>query len=63
MILNLILFKILKMKRYRNFIYRYSKNGHLIISSTAVDCALNICSPAGCIFYDEIEELEYANRK
>lgn len=61
MIISLILYKILKMKTYKGFVYRYDKNKNLIISRNSIDCALNICSPTGVIFYREIERLKNAN--
>lgn len=61
MIISFILYKVLKMKQYKGFIYRYNKKNNLIISRNPIDCALNICSPSGVIFYREIERLSYAN--
>ena len=51
MIISLILYKALKMKEYKGFIYRYDKSKNLIISRNPIDCALSICSPSGSIFY------------
>ena len=50
MIISFILYKALKMKEYKGFIYRYDKNKNLIISRNPVDCALSIGSPSGVIF-------------
>ena len=61
MIISFILYKVLKMKEYKGFIYRYNKKNNLIISRNPIDCALNICSPSGVIFYREIERLSNAN--
>ena len=61
MIIRFILYKVLKMKEYKGFIYRYDKNKNLIISRNPIDCALSICSPSGGIFYKEIERLNNAN--
>jgi hypothetical protein len=61
MIISFILYKALKMKEYKGFIYRYDKNKNLIISRNPVDCALSIGSPSGVIFYEEIERLNNAN--
>lgn len=61
MIISFILYKVLKMKQYKGFIYRYNKKNNLIISRNPIDCALNICSPSGVIFYREIERLSNAN--
>lgn len=61
MIISFILYKVLKMKEYKGFIYRYDKNKNLIISRNPIDCALNICSPSGVIFYNEIERLNNVN--
>lgn len=63
MIISLILYKVLKMKSYRGFVYRYDKNKQLIISRNSIDCALSICSPSSIIFYREIERLNNANSK
>ena len=49
------------MKEFKGFIYRYNKKNNLIISRNPIDCALNICSPSGVIFYREIERLSNAN--
>lgn len=57
MIISFILYKVLKMKKYKGFVYRYNKNKNLIISRNPIDCALGICSPSGVIFYREIERL------
>ena len=61
MIISFILYKVLKMKQYKGFIYRYNKKNNLIISRNPIDCALNICSPSGVIFYKEIERLSNVN--
>lgn len=61
MIISLILYKALKMREYKGFIYRYDKNRSLIISRNPIDCALGICSPSGVIFYREIERLNNVN--
>ena len=61
MIISFILYKVLKMKQYKGFIYSYNKKNNLIISRNPIDCALNICSPSGVIFYREIERLSNAN--
>lgn len=61
MTISLILYKALKMKEYKGFIYRYDKDGNLIISRNSIDCALGICSPSGSIFYEEIERLNNVN--
>ena len=61
MIISFILYKALKMKEYKGFIYRYDKNRSLIISRNSIDCALSICSPSGSIFYREIERLNNVN--
>lgn len=61
MIISFILYKALKIKEYKGFIYRYNKRGALIISRSPIDCALDICSPSGVLFYREIERLENAN--
>lgn len=61
MIISFILYKVLKMKQYKGFIYRYNKKNNLIISRNPIDCVLNICSPSGVIFYREIERLSNAN--
>lgn len=61
MIISFILYKALKMKEYKGFIYRYDKNKNLIISRNPVDCALSISSPSGVIIYEEIERLNNAN--
>lgn len=61
MIISLILYKALKMKEYRGFIYRYDKNKNLIISRNPINCALGIGSPSGLIFYREIERLNNAS--
>ena len=63
MIISLILYKLLKMKTYCSFMYRYDKSGNLIISRNPIDCALGICSPSACIFYTEIERKENANSR
>lgn len=63
MIISLILYKTLKMKEYKGFVYRWNKKGVLIISRNPIDCALEICSPSGVLWYDEIERLNNANRK
>ena len=47
MIISLILYKELKMREYKGFIYRWNKKGALIISRNPIDCALDICSPSG----------------
>ena len=62
MIISLILYKTLKMKEYKGFVYRYNKKGALIISRNPIDCALDICSPSGVVYYKEIERLSNANR-
>ncbi len=61
--ISLILYKLLKMKTYYNFIYRYDKKRNLIISRNPIDCALGICSPSSVVFYKEIERKENANSK
>lgn len=61
MIISLILYKKLKMKEYKGFIYRWNRKGVLIISRNPIDCALNICSPSGVVYYREIERLSNAN--
>lgn len=61
MIISLILYKALKMKEYKGFIYRWNKKGNLIISRNPIDCALDICSPSGVIYFREIERLSNAN--
>lgn len=61
MIISFILYKVLKMKEYKGFIYRYDKNGNLIISRNPLECALSICSPSSVIFYKEIERLNHVN--
>lgn len=61
MIISFILYKALKMKKYKGFIYRYDKNGSLIISRNSIDCALSICSPSSAAFYEEIERLDHVN--
>ena len=50
-----ILYIILRMKRYRGFIYRINRSGNLIISRNIIDCALGICSPSGSIYYEQIK--------
>lgn len=55
--ISLLLYKILKMKKYKGFIYRINKCGDLIISSNTINCALCICSPSGVIYYNEIRLL------
>ena len=62
MIISIILYKALKMKEYKGFIYRYNKKGALIISRNPIDCALDICSPSGALYYEKIERLNNANR-
>ena len=62
MVISFILYKVLKMKEYKGFIYRYNKKGALIISRNPIDCALDICSPSGTLYYREIERLSNANR-
>lgn len=62
MIISFILYKALKMKEYKGFIYRWNKKRALIISRNPIDCALNICSPSGVVYYREIERLSNANR-
>lgn len=61
MIISIILYKVFKMKEYKGFIYRYDKKNNLIISRNPIDCALNICSPSGVVFYREIERLNNVN--
>lgn len=61
MIISLILYKALKMKEHKGFIYRWNKKGALIISRNPIDCALDICSPSGVLYYREIERLSNAN--
>lgn len=61
MVISFILYKALKMKEYKGFIYRYDKSKKLIISRNPIDCALGICSPSGVIFYREIERLNNVN--
>lgn len=61
MVISFILYKALKMKEYKGFIYRYDKSKNLIISRNPIDCALGICSPSGGILYREIERLNNAN--
>ena len=61
MVISFILYKALKMKEYKGFIYRWNKKGVLIISRNPIDCALSICSPSGVIFYNEIERLNNVN--
>lgn len=61
MVISFILYKALKMKEYKGFIYRYDKSKNLIISRNPIDCALGICSPSGSIFYREIERLNNVN--
>ena len=61
MVISFILYKALKMKEYKGFIYRYDKDKNLIISRNPIDCALSICSPSGVIFYKEIERLNDVN--
>ena len=61
MIVSFILYKALRMKEYKGFIYRYDKNLNLIISRNPIDCALGICSPSGSIFLKEVERLNNAN--
>lgn len=61
MVISLVLYKALKMKEHKGFIYRYDKNENLIISRNPIDCALSICSPSGTIFYRKIERLNNAN--
>lgn len=58
MIISLILYRLLKMKTYLNCVYRYNKKGELIISRNPMDCAFGICSPSGCLYYNEIEKIE-----
>lgn len=55
--ISLLLYKILKMKKYKGFIYRINKCGDLIISSNTINCTLCICSPSGVIYYNEIKLL------
>lgn len=61
MIISLILYKALKMREYKGFIYRWNKKGALIISRNPIDCALDIYSPSGAVYYREIERLSNAN--
>lgn len=61
MIISFILYKALRMKEYKGFIYRYDKNKNLIISRNPIDCVLSICSPSSVIFYREIERLNNVN--
>ena len=61
MVISLILYKALKMKEHKGFIYRYNKKRALIISRNPIDCALDICSPSGVVYYKEIERLNDAN--
>lgn len=61
MVISFILYKALKMKEYKGFIYRYDKSKNLIISRNPIDCALGICSPCGVFYYKEIERLNNAN--
>ncbi len=56
MLISLLLYKLLNMKTYQGFVYRYNK-GKLIISRSSIDCALGICSPSGGIYYREIERI------
>ena len=55
--ISLFLYKIMKMKMYKGFIYRINKCGDLIISRYPICCALCICSPSGVIYYNEIKLL------
>ena len=55
--INLLLYKMLKMKKYKGFIWRINKCGDLIISRNPIDCALCICSPSSVIYYNEIRLL------
>ena len=61
MIISFILYKALRMKEYKGFIYRDDKNKNLIISRNPIDCALSICSSSSVIFYREIERLNNVN--
>ena len=61
MIISFILYKALKMKNYKGFVYRWNKKGALIISKNPIDCALDICSPSSIFHYREIERLSNAN--
>ena len=57
-IIPLILYKILKMKKYNGVIYRIDKKGHFILSLNLLDCALGICSPSAGEFYNDIMKKE-----
>ena len=62
MIISFILYKLLKMNKFLNFYYRYSKNKGFIISRTPIECAIGIISPSGITLYriNEGVRKEYA---
>ena len=52
--ISLLLYKILRMKKYKGFIYRINKCGDIIINKNPIDCALCICSPSSVFYHNEI---------
>lgn len=60
--ISIILYKLFKMKKYNSFIYRFDKNGRLLIATSPISCYLGLCSPSGMMLYhDEIKIKEGLN--